>query len=128
MSKVIRTLDAVYGKADKLSFALLDVPDLRFSRRDNPYGTLLMDRWTYQNFMSHPGLIGAFDIQCQNLTWRGLLIERVMTPVCMIPGYDVEVNNTVSFDDEPFLMSIRYEKENGRICYLDDPDTDEVYK
>lgn len=125
-TRVARTPDTVYRKADALSFKLLRVPGLAES--GSILGVLMMDRWTHRNFEASHDM--RFDITFNDrskMLWRRMRVEVTDYVRPMLgPIGTADVSSEVYCrDDDPFLMSIRYVKDNGRVCYLDDKDTDE---
>ena len=63
---------------------------------------------------------GDFDLMFG--TWRGIEIEVVAT----MPDASI-ARAADTIPDEPFCAYIRYRKPNGRVCYIDDPETNEVF-
>lgn len=92
---------------------------------------ILVDMDTYMEFFDEIRSSDRFfsDFEPQDGKWRGIPIERKMLSFGYRPvgGADVP-GNTVS-PKSPFLISVRYEKaQNGRIVYIDHPDTDARWK
>jgi hypothetical protein len=118
-AKIVRTRDLVYRKALALRNLLADVD------ADWQNATLLMDRWTHENFMGNDRALRDFSLRKGRPTWADLDIEvhYYQPPLSLRPYTDEIPVAAISLNDDPFLMSIRYQKrENKRIVYIDDPD------
>lgn len=126
-SRVVRNPTSMYAKAIVLRRKL--------SLVDNDYreATIVMDRWTHENFVR--GGQVQFDVSRdgRHNLWQGLKMEvkYYQLPLRPLSPFSAPIEPslaTVYLDDDAFLMSIRYQKENGRIVYIDDPELDPFWQ
>ncbi|YP_010115375.1 hypothetical protein PBC5_gp58 [Sinorhizobium phage PBC5] len=127
---VERTPDRMFSKADQLSLKLFKVPDADLS--GEIYGTLIMDPFTLDNFKASRGFQYEFtfsDTGSGYDRWRKFHLKpKFYEPRRALVDFAAAVTDApVSLNEDPFLMSIVYQTENGRVGYLDDADTDDVF-
>ncbi len=124
--RVVRDPEGIYLQALALrnQFADMDA--------DPAKAKLLMDWWTHANFQKSRHLRYESDYTSDGRQRWALLpiVVKRLDIEPMFPGSaKLSGEATISYDDEPFLLSIQYEKErSGRFAYLDHPDVDPDWK
>jgi hypothetical protein len=124
--RMVREPEAIYQAALSLrrQFATIDA--------DPGKATLLMDMWTRENFMRARDLRFGVNFDHHGRPhWHNLQIEVRFMAERLAPYVTdaIPAGKLISRDDDPFLLSIRYEKErSGRIAYLDHPDVHSDWK
>lgn len=117
------TPDSVHAKLKTLWDQLMAMHPAHVNRKK---AVVMLDRRSREDLWYD--MLAHDDGSLRHGMWRDMVIEVVHVMHPSVPSYDDEEVDFTEAPREPICVSLRVTKDNGRIVYIDHPDTDEVYK